>query len=455
MTLRPAPIPPPPRFYGGLLALLFVYLTFARLHEGTSTFLLLRDQMRDWTLALGPFRALPLTGPQSTAGGASLGPIYYWVLWLTRCLIGPWFNNLPLAGAYGIAVLQGCADLFLFDTIRRRTGSSWVAFAVTLLSATSPHELAVSSTIWNPAVSVAFAKLAIALRLRFDRDASLWWTAATTACAWFAVQAHSAAIFVALPLTASYVVSDALARRFGRALQQIRVILEVILVLQVPFFISALTQSSDIAPTRAIGGASEILASGGLRWQASLLALVHSVVSILCAPWGFAFWTPLFVVCAIGVAIRSRHDLALVSAVIAPLVVAVAGLALWQGNYDSYWYLPLAPCAAIMIVLALTTWRPALTGAVLAVLLLAGQPARIAASDFSYRMQEYGPLLRGTQRIVRQTRQLRRLTTSFLMPPFSDETYLFTVLGGRLSEDAEFDAVINERGDVQFTRVAR
>ena len=140
MTLRPAPIPPPPKFYGGLLALLFVYLTFARLHEGTSTFLLLRDQMRDWTLALGPFRALPLTGPQSTAGGASLGPIYYWVLWLTRCLIGPWFNNLPLAGAYGIAVLQGCADLFLFDTIRRRTGSSWVAFAVTLLGATSPHE---------------------------------------------------------------------------------------------------------------------------------------------------------------------------------------------------------------------------------------------------------------------------------------------------------------------------
>ena len=128
---------------------------------------------------------------------------------------------------------------------------------------------------------------------------------------------------------------------------------------------------------------------------------------------------------------------------------------LWQGNYDSYWYLPIAPCAALTMVMALTWWRPAATGAVVVLALLAAQPSRIAASDFAYRMKEYGPLLRGTRRIAKQTKTLRRLETSFPMPPFSDETFLFGVLGGQLRDDAEFDAVIDERGAVRFTRVAR
>ncbi|MFN7984022.1 MAG: hypothetical protein U0Q11_19420 [Vicinamibacterales bacterium] len=452
--MRPSVSAPAPRFYGALLLLVFAYLTYARVHDATNSFLLLRDQMRDWTIALGTFRSLPLTGTQSTAGGSSLGPIYYWVLWLSRVVIGPVVHNLPQAGAYGIATLQGTADLLLLDSLRRRTGSTWVALAATLLGATASHELAVSSTIWNPAVSVAFVKLAIALRLRRDTDASLWWTVAATACAWFAVQAHSAAIFVAVPVAASYVLDDVVKGRIVRALQQTRAIVETIVLLQVPFLVSALTQAGDVAPTRALGNASDAMATG-LRWKSSLLALIEYVTQILFAPWISTIWIPVLALGSLIVVLRARRDLPMLCTTIVPLVLAVAGLAMWQGNYDSYWYLPLAPCASVMLALAFTTWIPTVSGALIVVVLLVAQPFRITESMRTYRMPQYGAILRGTERVVRQTKQLRRLTTSFPLPPFADETYLFAILGGELTDTAEFDAVIDERGDVQFSRVAR
>lgn len=453
-ALRAPALSPAPRYYGGVLLLVFAYLTYARVHDATNSFLLLRDQMRDWTIALGPLRSLPLTGTQSTAGGASLGPIYYWVLWLSRGLIGPMVHNLPHAGAYGIALLQGCADLLLLDTIRRRTGSIWVALAATLLGATAPHELAVSSTIWNPAVSIAFVKFAIALRLRRTSDASIWWTAVATACAWLAVQAHSAAIFVAVPLAASYVLDDLVQGRVQRALQQVRAIVEVIVLLQVPFLVSALTQTSEVAPTRALGNASDALATG-LRWTPSLLALIEYITQILFAPWISTIWIPVLAIGSLIVLLRGRRDIPLLSATLAPLALAVAGLAMWQSTYDSYWYLPLAPCAAVALVLAATTWQPHVAGAVIVVMLLVAQPARLTESMRTYRMPQYGAILHGTDRIVRQTKELRHLTTSFPLPPFADETYLFGIRGGQLSDAADFDAVIDARGDVQFTRVAR
>jgi hypothetical protein len=441
--------------YIGLLIVVFAYLLFARTHASPSSFLLLRDQIRDWRLALGPFRSLPLTGPQSTAGGAALGPVYYWILWLSRTLIGPWMHNLPHAGAYGIALLQGGADIALLDTLRRRLGSVWPALAVVLLAATSSHDLAVSATIWNPAVSVAFVKLAIALRLRYVENDSLWWTAATTIAAWFAVQAHSAAIFVAAPVSASYVLADFLRHRPVRALQHARAVVEVVALLQVPFLLHMLTQSSEAAPTRALGGASSALLSGHVRLGDSAHALMESVPSILFAPWRYAAWSSVLIVCALVAIARARRDLALLSVSVAPLAAAVAGLALWQGNYDEYWYLPLAPCGALVIVYALTWWRPAVTGAVLAVAVVAAQPARIAHSMGWYRMPEYGPTVAGATKIMRQTATVRRLDTTFPMPPFSNAAFPFEAMGGRLSDDAEFDALIDRNGDVQFRRVTQ
>src|SRR5690349_17238180 len=78
-----------PLFDAVVLGVLALYLIVVRLWGVSETLWMLADQIRDWRLALGPFSGLPLTGTSSTAGGASLGPIYYWVLWISRVVIGP------------------------------------------------------------------------------------------------------------------------------------------------------------------------------------------------------------------------------------------------------------------------------------------------------------------------------------------------------------------------------
>lgn len=438
-----------PLLYGAL----FAYLVFARAGHAHQSMWLLADQIRDWRIALGPASSLPLVGTPSTAGGASLGPIYYWILWLSRILIGPWVGNLPHAGVYGIALLQSGADLFLLDAIRRRTDTVWVGLAVVLLSATAPHDLAISGTIWNPSVSVACIKIAVALRLLDWTSRTLWGTAATTAAAWLAVQAHSAAVFAAFPIVASYVVQELLKGRVLGALQQARAGAEVVVLLQVPYVLHALTSSGETAPTRALAGASQTLSSGSLRIGASATALANFLVSILFAPWRWGVWVPLLIICAVIVAVRYARDAAVIAVTIAPLLTTVVGFSVWPGNYDEYWYLPLAPCAALLLVLAATWWKPQAIAPVICVALAVAQPVKLATANALYPMPQYGPLVRGSQRVLRQGAPIRRLETTMTMPPLSDETFPYVAMGGRFSDDAAFDVVIDVAGNVQFRPV--
>lgn len=55
----------PPRLRMAIAAVLFIYVLVIRTYDITSTFLMLGDQIRDWTIALGGWRDLPLTGPPS------------------------------------------------------------------------------------------------------------------------------------------------------------------------------------------------------------------------------------------------------------------------------------------------------------------------------------------------------------------------------------------------------
>src|SRR5262245_22513486 len=93
------------------LPMLVFALTLAVRIRGVSThFWLLGDQIRDWAIALRPFTDLPLVGPPTHVGGYTIGPAFYWILWLIRVTIGPFFNNLPHAGGIGQAALQSAAD---------------------------------------------------------------------------------------------------------------------------------------------------------------------------------------------------------------------------------------------------------------------------------------------------------------------------------------------------------
>ena len=66
-----------------------LYTFFIRTRGITDHFLMLREQIRDWNIALGPLSSLPLVGTASTAGGHTFGPVFYWALWLIRVTIGP------------------------------------------------------------------------------------------------------------------------------------------------------------------------------------------------------------------------------------------------------------------------------------------------------------------------------------------------------------------------------
>ena len=92
------------RTYGVLPATLVFAATLAMRVDGiTQHFWLLGDQIRDWAIALRPFSELPLVGPPTHVGGYTIGPAFYWILWLLRVLFGPWFDNLPHAGGIGQA----------------------------------------------------------------------------------------------------------------------------------------------------------------------------------------------------------------------------------------------------------------------------------------------------------------------------------------------------------------
>ena len=155
----------------GLLRLAVATLAFTstltvRVNGISTHFWMLRDQIRDWSIALGPFSDLPLVGPATHVGGYTIGPAFYWILWAIRVTVGPWFENLPHAGGIGQAVLQSGADALLLTAIWRRTESLGIALAAIVLVATAGYDLCLSALVWNPTMGTALAKAATAARSR-------------------------------------------------------------------------------------------------------------------------------------------------------------------------------------------------------------------------------------------------------------------------------------------------
>ena len=105
-----------------LVAAVAAYTFWIRTRGLSDHFFLMGDQIRDWTIALGPFANLPLVGAPSNGGGNSFGPVYYWVLWASRVTIGPLVDNLPHAGGIGLAAAQSFADAVLWTEFEERAG---------------------------------------------------------------------------------------------------------------------------------------------------------------------------------------------------------------------------------------------------------------------------------------------------------------------------------------------
>ena len=424
-----------------------VYTFAVRVHGITKHFLMLGDQIRDWSIALRPFTALPLVGPPRVDGGYSWGPIFYWLLWLIRVTIGPFVNNLPHAGGLGLAAAQSCADGVLCLGIRKCSGSWTFAAAATLIIATCPFDLALSSAIWNPVLAVALSKTTTGLLLWWQDSLTTRRRIALLTLAWLTAQAHTPGLPFALAICGWVIVKQA---RFG-ARAAVAVLAEAALVislLQIPYVMAKV-------PDRPTGILVSIADLRQIHIGRSYDALVEAFQQIALRPWSIEHAGLLLIGAAIVVVLKSGPLAAPVAASALPVGAGVAVLSLWQQNYDSYWFLTLMP-AAILTIVWPVRMLPGTAARVLAsVILLVGavlvQAPRIRDAKSLFRLPEYGAVVQGSRDLVRRGEPLQRIEAPFL-PPSADPEFVFRILGGQIRPDAVTVAVLSPGGEITYRR---
>jgi hypothetical protein len=457
-------------------AIFFLYVLYIRVYDIADTFLMLGEQTRDWAIALGGITELPLTGAPSTAGGRGFGPVYYWLLWLGRHLVGPFTDFLPHAGGITVALLQSIADTWLLMVLWRRVGPS-LALAMCLVIASAPFDIAISSVIWNPPVAAALIKMTTAMALSLGESPPRWKIAVTATLAWCAVQAHLSAIFVTAPLLVALVAkplvdkwsasalppSPSGLRRTGRATAdrtpwsrvavQSGLVAVVILVLQIPYFIAALRDpAASMGPTTAI---SNITNASSFRLDRSYGSIVNGTGELLVRQfdsWQFQIPTLL---AAVIVLVKWRRDVVLLAASVGGIAGASILFATWTRGYDSYWFLTLTTAMVLTYGMAVAAlpWRIAIHAA--GGLLLAGilflQPGRIDQSKAFFKYPPYRTMRLASYELAARAPVLRDIRVNFEgAHPTMDKYFMYKILGGRIDPAAPQQAFVNGDGTVRI-----
>jgi hypothetical protein len=429
-------------------AVFFVYVLAIRTYDVVDTFLMLGEQTRDWTIALGGLSELPLTGAPSTAGGRGFGPVYYWILWLGRHLIGPFTDNLPHAGGITVALVQSIADVWLLLVLWKRVGP-FLALAMCLLIASAPFDIAISSVIWNPPVSAALVKMATAMALSLGVAPPLSKIGVAAAFAWFGVQAHTSAIFVAAPLLLTLVLQTlAMKDRVTRA----GLIATVVLVLQIPYFI-ALTgdPSAPAGPTAAINTITNL---ENFRIDRSYEVVVNSTGELLVRQMNnWQFQVPTLVAALITI-VAWRHDLILLALSVGGLAGATVLFSTWTRGYDSYWFLTLT--TGMVLTYGMTVAAAPSKKAVqwIGMALLAGvallQPLRIQQSTVFFKYPQYRPMRLASYALAAQAPAVRDIRMTYEVHPTMDKYFMYQILGGRIDAAAPQRAFFNSDGTIRL-----
>ncbi len=447
-------------------AVFFVYVLSIRTYDVAGTFLMLGEQTRDWTIALGGLSELPLAGAPSTAGGRGFGPAYYWLLWIGRVTIGPFLDNLPHAGGITVALLQSIADTWLLVALWRRV--HWgLALAMCLLIASAPFDIAISSVIWNPPVSAALIKMATAMALMLEhepasperRSRAGGRIAVTAALAWMAVQAHLSAMFVAAPLLAAISFQpfygrspDVLGSFYDRSKAAL-IIGMTILILQVPFFLSMVREpDAAVGPTSAIAGLTNPEAVRPWLAFDSVTSITGNLLLPMSdAPLVFAIAT---LILGTIVTVACRRDAVLLGASVGGVVMATLLFTTSTRSYDGYWFLTLTTALTLTggMAIAVIPSKPAVKWIGLALLLLVAwrQPARIADSTRFFKYPQYGTMLAASRQLIIQAPVLRDIRVSFEVHPTMDRHFIYRILGGRIDGSALYAAVVNADGSVRL-----
>jgi hypothetical protein len=425
----------------GLTVAFFVYVFAIRTYDISTTFLMLGEQARDWTIALGGITDLPLVGAPSTAGGRGLGPAYYWVLWIGRVILGPFMDNLPHAGGIAVALLQSIADTWLLVVLSRRM--HWaLALALCLLIASAPFDIAISSLIWNPPVCAAFIKMAMALALSLTPSSPLWQPMVAAALAWMAVQSHLSGIFVAAPLLAGLA--------FTRRLKGAAIVAAAVIILQIPFLISLVREpAAPAGPTSAI--ASLTNPQVFRPWVA--YNTVTGITGNLVMPlWGGPEYAAPVFIAALIVAIAYRKDLLVIATTAGAIVTATLLFTTSTRAYDGYWFIPLTTALTLLFGMAIAAIpsRAAVRwiGFALLAMVIWRQPSRIEDSKRFFKYPQYGTMVKASEDLIRKAPAVRDIKLNFDVHPTMDRFFVYKILGGQISPGAMNTAIFNADGTV-------
>jgi hypothetical protein len=447
-----------------LLEVAILILTFAvtltlRVRGISDHFWLLEDQVRDWSIALRPFRALPLVGPPTHVHGYTIGPAFYWILWALRVSIGPWYHNLPHAGGIGQAMLQSAADTLLLVAVWRRTDSVWIGLATITLVATASFDLALSALVWNPVMGSTLSKTAIALVFLDWHRRSAIRVALTAAAAWAAVHAYTGTVFVTLGVFAAMVLDPLVRRDRTAAVRNVMTIAFVVTALQMPYVIHQINNKFRDSAMAVVSFDLGAITSGSRapEWTKSETGYVSAVDYIQIAPWHFP--RTGWILLAFGgiVAIRYRRDPVILTTVLLPQIAAIIGYALFLGALDVYYYLSLMPSAVLTVLLAATavpiSSLSRSIGVVACVGALAIVPGRLRQAAPMFKMPEYRVLVDASRKIASLGQPMRAVRLAFTLPPRNDPEFLYLVLGGRIDPQSSWIAIIASDGTVTYQKV--
>jgi hypothetical protein len=433
-------------------AIFFLYVLYIRVYDIADTFLMLGEQTRDWAIALGGITELPLTGAPSTAGGRGFGPVYYWLLWLGRNLVGPFTDFLPHAGGITVALLQSIADTWLLLALWRRAGPL-LALAMCLVIASAPFDIAISSVIWNPPVAAALIKMATAMALGLGDAPPRWKIIVTAALSWCAVQAHLSAVFVAAPILVALAAQPLLKKRWRESAQLAAVVGGVVLALQIPYFIAAMRNpAAAMGPTTAI---SNITNAGSFRLDRSYGSVVNGAGELLVRQFdAWRFQVPTLVA-AIIVVVKWRRDIVLLATSVGGIAGATILFATWTRGYDSYWFLTLTTAMVLTYGMAIAAIPSRMAihaagGIVLAGILVL-QPSRIDQSKVFFKYPPYRTMRVASYELAATAPVLRDIRVNFDgVHPTMDKYFMYRILGGRIDPSAPQQAYVNGDGSVRI-----
>ena len=433
-------------------AIFFLYVLYIRVHDIADTFLMLGEQTRDWAIALGGVTELPLTGAPSTAGGRGFGPVYYWLLWLGRTIIGPFTDYLPHAGGFTVALLQSIADTWLLLALWRRVGP-FLAPAMCLVIASAPFDIAISSVIWNPPVAAALIKMATAMGLGLGDTPPRWKIAVTAVLAWCAVQAHLSAIFVAAPLLVALIAQPMMKTNWRESARLAALVFGVVFALQIPYFIAVVRDpAAPLGPTTAI---SNMANAETFRLERSYASIVNGAGELLVRQfdaWRFQMPT---LVAALVVVIRWRRDIVLLSTSIGGIVGATLLFATWSRGYDSYWFLTLTTAMVLTYGFAVAAIPSRVAVYAAGGILLAGilflQPSRVDQSKAFFKYPPYRIMRVASYELAARAPVLRDIRVNFEgAHPTMDKYFMYRILGGRIDPAAPQQAYVNGDGSVRI-----